>query len=186
MYGSSPPTIENPLEVLLRNGRLYQSFVDFSEENGRMEATSCTFRDVKNKQNGLCWVLYSTNRGFRTYAMVDDAISCWHGTVVLCEKYGSVSLHQFIDERNLFWRWREQYDNISFMLPYRGDVEKVFLDAHDTIAWGECMNATVALAPPRGRPLKCQEASLMLVWAWSIDFATHIHIFIVPFAWIHS
>ena len=119
-----------------------------------MEATVCSCRDATNTRRVVLSSEPLTPPTCCVYSMVGDSFPCWHGTAVLCEKYGSVNLHQFIAERNLSIRWKEQYDGTSFKLLCQADVDKVLLDAQDAIARGECMNVPVALAPPRGRPLK--------------------------------
>ena len=54
---------------------------------------------------------------------------CWHGTVVLCEKYETMNLFKFIGPKNLTVAWKEQYEGRMFRMPLQADVDRVVLDA---------------------------------------------------------
>ena len=141
------------LAVLIQNERICQVPVRFIEGTGQIEATVYSFRDATNTRKLVMSSEQQTPPACCVYSIVSDGFLYWHGTAMLFDKYGIVRYHQFIGQRNLSTRWKEQYDGISFKLQCQADVDRVLLDSQDAIHRGECMNVPKALAPQFRRPL---------------------------------
>lgn len=65
-----------------------------------------------------------------------------------------MNLFKFIGPKNLSVAWKEQYEGVIFWMPLQADVDIVVLDAQKQVLSGSPTNLSVALAPPRGRPVQ--------------------------------
>ena len=78
---------------------------------------------------------------------------CFHGTAVLCEKYGSHNLYKHIAWRHLTKAWKENYYDLC-SLPPAYSVDKVIKQAKRLVALRQHLKIPKAIPPPRGRPVK--------------------------------
>ena len=149
-----PPHIERHLAMLIRLSRPYQKHVKFLDGTNHMEATVVSAVDG----NKTRWVVLSKEEqkppSCCAFSLDDSVFPCWHGTAVICEKYGSMNLFKFIGARNLTVAWKEQYVGVIFPMQIQADVDRVILDAQEQVLSGSPINIPVAIAPPRGRPVR--------------------------------
>lgn len=149
-----PPKIEAHLAMLIGKSRRYQKSVRFIDGTDFMEATVLSHTDATKR----CHVKLQSEKHTPplccAYSLNCSGFPCYHAVAVLCEKHGAVNLHKFISERHLTTTWKRQYNGFSFDVPHQSAVDLVRLDARRLVAQNSNVRIPVALAPPRGRPVK--------------------------------
>lgn len=56
--------------------------------------------------------------------------------------------------RKITTDWKKKYDLVLFRLPQHAEMDRVNIEAEEQVKPGQQINITVALASPRGRPIK--------------------------------
>lgn len=70
------------------------------------------------------------------------------------ERFGSINLHRFVDERHLEKTWKTQYTDIDFHVPEQAGIDLVLVTAQSSIENKTDLRLPVAICSPRGRPPK--------------------------------
>lgn len=149
-----PPTFKRNSAHLLTKSRAYQSSLEFIYGTNFMKSTviiqvdgSQIIRVVLSSEAfspPLCGSYFTNGDGF----------PCWHGVAVICEKYSSMNIYNFIDKRHLTETWKLQYGDVSYPLPERQDVDSFIFEAHRKVFRNENIQVPKALTPARVRPVK--------------------------------
>lgn len=149
-----PPHVERLLANLIQKARPYQQSVQFIDGTNMMEATVSSHSDPTIRRHVVINASPHTPPTCCSFSKLKVGIPCYHGAAVICEKHGSVNMFQFIAERHLTAAWKKQYEGLDFKLPSEDKIEKVYAEAHLLVSNGDNLSIPLAIAPPRGRPVK--------------------------------
>lgn len=148
-----PPAVEKHIASLIQRSRVYQSTVSFIGEQ-HMEASVASYTDGSIRRHVRLPLSHGEVPKCCGYSELPDGYPCLHGVSVLCEKFGSSNIHNFVEPRNLTSQWKKIYNDVTFPYPSQADVDDVISKAKLLVLSGENMNIPKALPPPRGRPVK--------------------------------
>ena len=148
-----PPSMEKHTAYLIERSRAYQSTVKITKQTPPIEATVASYKDgsklrhVRFTEDGKIPVCCA-------YAVFGDGFPCYHAVAVICQKYGQMNVHQFIEPKNQTTAWKKLYNGVMFSIPTQSEVDDVISNAKLAVLSKKNLEIPRALPPPRGRPQK--------------------------------
>lgn len=97
-------------------------------------------RSIRNEVRDSKWSTTNTTTIRYIYSALGGGYPCFHDVAVLSETFGSLNLHKYVTTRYMSSTWINQYEYVTFPLPFQAYIRCKIVEAGRLIILGNIYN----------------------------------------------